>query len=825
MKENASMRETIERLQAQLQESRDETAALQNANEKLARDFKHELSSKRLALLGASKRRHQEYLEIGLARERAHITELFSHMHSAMNAMAEELRKLDTEEREPLYAELTALRERVREKSVQAQARKKGAWDDAGSYHAGEIDKLGASPVEDAALSAVRRYFAWETFLGLKIISAAGALLLLLGVFTFGRFLYTNMGPALQWAVIFIFGMALMAAGEAFYRKKWRGGFALALTAGGSGILFLSAALGHMTLGVLPMWAALAICACVSLLAFAASLRYDAQLVAVFALLGGYLPAIALTRPIAVFAAIYFSVLCLLALSIATRKSWRTARSIGLGAALIAALAVMEVSRGSGSGLGTAAVVGASIAISFLSYIIIPVFGAWFTKTRIKAADVALLTCNVFFHFLLGLYWGNEYAPSIISLWGEHTETISALVAAFFAVCCIVMALSVERRKHSGVPQSETGSLRALFFITSVTFTALVVLFALDSVWLSVGWLVQSVGLSLYGIFKNRRRFRVSGLVIGCLCLFVFLFVDVTNYRDPLFVWQYLSVTLAAAVVSTAALIRKPERPYIGVWLDVFRGAAVFNLWVFMVYALHDPLMPSLVRIFGGSAEVFATLLSIALGFALAFFVPRIRLAYNYGFRYAAIAIGIVSTVALILYNAGAQGLYSVGTDASGAALASAIAAGILSITAFALYIAVNIVAVMWLNDLLRFLSGARRFPVELQPLIVSAFAMLLAAQNLVVQLSLRASSLTLTLLFALTALCWVVFGFVKRNSVTRISGLSMAIFSVVKLFVLDLHGLETTLRIVSYFTGGIVLLAISFIYQWFSKRLKLSDK
>jgi len=80
---------------------------------------------------------------------------------------------------------------------------------------------------------------------------------------------------------------------------------------------------------------------------------------------------------------------------------------------------------------------------------------------------------------------------------------------------------------------------------------------------------------------------------------------------------------------------------------------------------------------------------------------------------------------------------------------------------------------------------------------------------------------IVLLLLFGLTALGWVVFGFIRRNSVTRISGLAMSFFAVIKLFVLDLYGLETFLRIVSYFTGGAVLLAIAFIYQWFNKRLE----
>ena len=90
---------------------------------------------------------------------------------------------------------------------------------------------------------------------------------------------------------------------------------------------------------------------------------------------------------------------------------------------------------------------------------------------------------------------------------------------------------------------------------------------------------------------------------------------------------------------------------------------------------------------------------------------------------------------------------------------------------------------------------------------------------------ALDASSLLLTFIFGITALGWVVFGFVKRNWLTRIAGLCMAFFAVAKLFILDLNGLDTTWRIVSYFIGGIVLLAISFSYQWFNKRFGAKEQ
>jgi uncharacterized membrane protein len=800
-KENAKLRENLERLDGELQRSRDETSAVKEKHEKLTRDFKHELSSKRNVMLGLNGRRHQEYLYAGLEREREQINTAYKYSQKMMDTMSAQLKTLDDEERGPLQNELNSLRGRIAGQANQALARRESAWRKASGHYDDVSGEIMVSPVEDAALGAVRKFFAWEAFLGLKIISAIGALLLLLGVFTFGRYLYVNlMGPELQCAAIFALGILLMGAGEVFYQKKWRGGFALALTASGSGILFLGAGLGYMTLSVLPMWAALAICASASALSFAAALRYKEQLVAISALIGGYLPLIALEESLILFGAVYFSVLSLFALLIATGKDWRVTRFIGLFAGLIAGQALVNYMSWPNGWSGANAAVGGFIAIGFVTFLVIPVFGAWVTKARIRVSDIVLLSCNLFFSFLLAMSWLNR--TSLVDM----TIRFNAFAAAFFTVSCVVMALITERQRHSGMPESETGSLRALFFITGVTFTALTVLFALDSAWFSIGWLVQAAGLSMYGIFKNRRRFNIAGLVIGICCLLSFLFVNVPDYGSGrLFVWQYLSITLAALLVSVAALKAKAESGAVRVLLDIFRGAAAFNLWGFVVYALHWPFWSWYNKLFNLCADNIAALGSIAFGFILAFALPRIKRVPGYGFRVAAIALGTVNAGWLLIFNANLNRLPDIPN---------------LKIVVSVLFIVVNIVAVCWLNDLLRFMSKRRELPLGWYPLLVSGFAVLLASQNLVVQLNLTASSLILTLLFGLTALGWVVLGFAKRNSAARIGGLAMAFFAVIKLFVLDLHDLNTTGRIISYFSGGIVLLAISFIYQWFNKKL-----
>ena len=72
------------------------------------------------------------------------------------------------------------------------------------------------------------------------------------------------------------------------------------------------------------------------------------------------------------------------------------------------------------------------------------------------------------------------------------------------------------------------------------------------------------------------------------------------------------------------------------------------------------------------------------------------------------------------------------------------------------------------------------------------------------------------------TALAWIIFGFAQKYAFIRRFGLGLSILAVVKLFIIDLSSLTKGYQIVSYFALGITLLAISFVYQYFNKRLEL---
>jgi uncharacterized membrane protein len=115
-----------------------------------------------------------------------------------------------------------------------------------------------------------------------------------------------------------------------------------------------------------------------------------------------------------------------------------------------------------------------------------------------------------------------------------------------------------------------------------------------------------------------------------------------------------------------------------------------------------------------------------------------------------------------------------------------------------------------------------KKLGIEWYPLIISAYFVLILTQNLMTQYRVDFSSVSISIIYVLIALSWIILGFIKRYKLIRRFGLAISLSAVVKLFIIDLAFLTQGYRIFSYFVLGITLIAISFIYQYFNKRLEL---
>ncbi|MBW2399405.1 MAG: DUF2339 domain-containing protein [Deltaproteobacteria bacterium] len=157
-------------------------------------------------------------------------------------------------------------------------------------------------------------------------LNKLGALSLIVGAAVVFKYAVDSgwIGPTGRVALGLLVGAALIVAGEVYARRDWQR-FASGLVAAGDGLLFVAVYFGQQQYEVIPAGVAFALYVVVTAAVAAQSLRYDAQALAVWGLLGGYLaPALASTGSgNFVFLASYLLVLNAGVMLLAYTRSWQ----------------------------------------------------------------------------------------------------------------------------------------------------------------------------------------------------------------------------------------------------------------------------------------------------------------------------------------------------------------------------------------------------------------------------------------------------------------------------------------------------------------------
>lgn len=179
-----------------------------------------------------------------------------------------------------------------------------------------------------------------------------------------------------------------------------------------------------------------------------------------------------------------------------------------------------------------------------------------------------------------------------------------------------------------------------------------------------------------------------------------------------------------------------------------------------------------------------------------------------------------VKVIATLQYGVGIIWLYALNRTGSPVGDMTQVPA-VYAVIGTAILALVALLSVFAVYDLMQRLVLEQKIKAAWFPLAVSCYLLLILTQNLITQYHLAFSSAALSILYMVAALAWIVFGFARRYALLRRFGLALSILAVAKLFLIDLFGLTKGYQIVSYFSLGITLLIISFVYQYFSKRLE----
>jgi uncharacterized membrane protein len=788
--QNAALRGQLEKAAQDLKRSEEAAARHRAEAARLKNELYEQLFNEKAKLVNMSDGRLDAYFSAASQDEQNRLAQFESRIKSETDQMTERLRESRVQEQNAAYQTLRELAGNVEAAVLAARQEAERAEQEILSQKAAGIGRLRDEPLTDDQILKRAKQNNFESFLGLKILNRLGLILIVVGVIAAVQFTYARIPDALKGALAYALGIAMLAAGEIMSRRR-ADVFSLGLTAGGIAVLYSATALSFFLLHILALYPALALCALITVAAFILSRRHDSQAIAAFAVVGGYLPILSISGDVRLvyYALGYFILLNAFSLAVSVYKKWRAAQFAGFAMNIGSICYILPLL--SASQAQSAKYFAISyIFLGFAVYNAIPLISSHRTGLRLRRPDNALLALNTVFSSAM-MFW----AFGALWLW----DSIGAMAIIF---CAIYLATA---RIVQAKLQSES-ACQALFYITGLAYAVLAIPLQLGVAYLSLGWLVEGALLLSYGIWAEKRSFQRAGAVIFALCVSVFLTLDFFM-QGPLFFYKYFFLTLASAAVLSMLAIKNRTLAGAG---RAFKCAFAANLWFFILYAAFAKLGPALEEAAGDAwaGRHFAGMIAVAAGICYAYAIARLKFMSDGIVRGIAACIYALSILGMVFANMGNMRAYapeySVGIAVAGTAL----------------LVAVNALAVLAVRDFALRLALEKKLGVEWYPIILSAFFVFVVMQNLIVVFGLSLNNAIITAVLAATALGWIIFGFAKRYQYIRLSGLGLSFLTVIKLFIVDLGFLSAGMRIVSYFMLGAALLAISFVYQRFSRKL-----
>ena len=479
-------------------------------------------------------------------------------------------------------------------------------------------------------------------------------------------------------------------------------------------------------------------------------------------------------------AMVYFVILNLLALTTAFKRKWTIASFIGLALNIIGTIYIVSQSTNE---IATVLYV----MFAFLVYTLIPIVGTYREKLKFKTSDIVLLAINTFLSSLI------MYTLFYAYNWDDATGILSII----FAILYLLLGWLIEK-KFSGEKHTQ-----ALFYLTGLTFVVLIIPFQFGINWLTLGWLVQGAGLTTYGILTDAKNFMRVGYIINGLCLWAFLIFDLVLQINFHFPWKYLAITIGSLIILAAYAYKKTLSSE---WQKAYKYLTIINLWAYAMYVCYKLYERLELEFF--NADYLINAFGVLLTFLIAYTLLRIKILSDLGTKIASI----------ILYIIGIFGIFALNLDSP----YSNDAPIIVIMLGTAALVIISLLSVYIVYDLMKLTVMEFKVGVEWYPMIVSAYFIIILTQNLITQYNFSFANAWISIIYVLTALAWIIFGFAKRYSFIRKAGLGLALLAVAKLFIIDLAALTQGYRIISYFVLGVTLVAISFVYQYFSKRLEL---
>ncbi|MCL2527318.1 MAG: DUF2339 domain-containing protein [Defluviitaleaceae bacterium] len=788
-------------LKAQVDELSDSYKALSSSfddikrqNNKLIEVVHDSANRERRQYIDNAKERMVIYFSKATAWEENKLTALEIDIKSRTDLMINQMRRQGVEISHPLYQKMKEFKQES-EIAIQEAKANIAAQQALTDTDKDAFDALQSEPLSREQMIALAKKYSIERFVGLNLISTVGIILIIIAAIFVGQFTVARVSDAQRAIAIFVFGGAMLCAGEYFNRRK-ASALSLSVSAGGIAILYVALAFSYFALDVFGIIPALVICVATTTIAFVLSTRYKSQVILILAYAGGHMPFFAIVLDVSLVYGlmVYFIILNLLVLFVSFKMKWTVSSFIGLGFNILAVWGILFLGTEPGAGISPFILIG-YIFIAFLTYTAIPIIGTYITKGRFAAEDNVLIGINTI------ISCATMYTAFGIFGWGDYM----GLLAVIFAVIYFGLSIILWKKFKNA---EETRDIAAL---TGLVFFVLIMPLHFAVVWLSLGWLVQGVALGLYGILKENKRVKYVGFIIFGLCVLVFLGFDITSYIAGVegfhFGLRYLSVTAGSILLLAAFYIKKTT---FGDGHRIYKTLVLTNVWIYFVY-LASHLNNRLDWAYPLSSFYLMVAVQAVLAWGLAYSISRMKILFDGSTLVLIYIMYIVSLVVFFALNMfGGFVPYYIGAGSYGVTLgATAVIVAVSGLSVFSLY-----------DVLKHFVKYAGLKSVYVH-VIISIYVLVVITQNAIVHYGIGFTNIWLSVFYVLAALGWIIYGFTRGHMQMRRNGLVLALGAVAKVFLLDLAGLPLEQRIISFFVMGGLLVGIGYLYQYFSKKLE----
>ena len=381
--------------------------------------------------------------------------------------------------------------------------------------------------------------FDLESRIGSHWLNRIGIAALLIGVSYFLKFAFDNnwIGPAGRVTIGLLAGIAMVVWSERFRSKGYKA-FSYSLKAVGIGAMYLSLWAAFQVYSLIPSGVAFVMMLAVTAATAAMALAQDAQILAAFALTGGFSTPLLLStgqnREIALFS--YVAILDLATLALVTFKPWRRLLVMSYAGTLL-------LYWGWYFRFYNRSELNLTLAFATLFFAIFAI--APLITLQPEGEFPLLASIPAVLAFVnAGIYFLQAYAM---------IDEVDHTYMAWFALALAAIYILLSRQVHSRAKaRGASERLHFLHLALAIGFITVAIPIRLDAHWITIGWFVEA-GVLLWVANRIQSDF-LNVFALGALVLGVVRLLAIDNFYTTQLIFNLRMATYAVAVAVLGAV-------------------------------------------------------------------------------------------------------------------------------------------------------------------------------------------------------------------------------------------------------------------------------